>query len=142
MPQEITGKDSMFGKASPGIKNTDLQEIDRIAQYGQDLRCKTPVAEVGEECDQRKGKVRKPNFVLVVWFVGFPSETSGITLVKYKMTGEAEETDNPNGGYDDSIECGVEIFAEQLIVAEEKANCACNYPQCCDDMCNHSSPLI
>jgi len=138
VPQEITGKDSMFRKASPGIKNTDLQEIDRIAQDGQDLRCKTPVAEVGKECDQRKGKVRKPNFVLVVRFVGFPSETPGITLVKYKMTGEAEETDNPNGGYDDSIECGVDIFAEQLIVAEEKANCAYSYSQCCNDVCNHS----
>ena len=41
----------MFGKASIGIKNTDLQEIDRIAEYGQDLRGRTPVAEVGQKCD-------------------------------------------------------------------------------------------
>ncbi len=132
----------MFGKASPSIKNTDLRKIDRIAQYSQDLRFKTPVAEVGEECDQRKGKVCKTNFVLVVRFVGFPSQTPGIALVKYKMTDEAEETDNTDGGYGDSIECSVEIIAEQIIVAEEKANCACSNPQCCDDVCNHGSPHI
>ena len=103
VPQKITGKYSMFGKGSPSIQNTNLQEIDRIAKYGQDLRFKTPVAEVGEECDQRKGKMCKPNFILVEWFVGLPSQTLGIALVKYKMTGKAEETDNPNGGYGNSI---------------------------------------
>jgi hypothetical protein len=54
------------------------------------------------------------------------------------MTSEAEETDNPNGSYSDSIKCGVEIIARQFIVAKEKANCACSYPQCCDGMCNHN----
>ena len=62
----------------------------------------------------------KSNFVLVVGFVGFPSQAPGIALVKYEMTGEAEEADNPNGSYGDSIQCVIEIFAEQLIVAEEK----------------------
>jgi hypothetical protein len=89
MPDKITGKDSMFGKASPDIKNTNLQQIDRIAQNGQNLGCKPPVAEVGEECDQRKGKVCKPDFELVVRFVGFPAQALGVALVKYKVTGEA-----------------------------------------------------
>ena len=84
----------------------------------------------------------KSNFVLVVGFVGFPSQTPSVALVKYEMTGEAEKTDNPNGSYGDSIKCVIEIFAEQLIVAEEKANCACSNPQCCDDMCNQCSTLF
>ena len=129
----------MFGKASPGIKNPDLQQIDRIAQYGQHLRCKIPVAEVGEECHQRKSEMCKPNFILVIRFVGFPSQTPGIAFVKYKMACEAEETDNPYSIYGDCIECGISISAGQLVVAEEDANDARSYPQCCDDMRNHTS---
>ena len=43
---------------------------------------KIPVAEVGEECHQRKSEMCKPNFILVVGFVGFPSQTPGIAFVK------------------------------------------------------------
>ena len=128
MSQKKIGNDSMFENTSPSIKNTDLQEIYRIGQYGQYLRCKTQIAEVSEECDQREGKVCKTNFILVVRFVGFPSKALGFAFVKYKMTGEAEETDKPNGVYGDNIECSIKIVTEQLIIAEENTCCAYSYP--------------
>jgi hypothetical protein len=72
----------------------------------------TPLTEIGEESDQRKGKVGESNFVLVVRLVNLPAKAMGIAFMKYKMTGEAEETYNPHSADDDVIECGVEIFTK------------------------------
>lgn len=107
----------MFGKASPEIKKTYLQEIDGIAQRRQDLGGITPLTEIGEEGDQRKGKMGKPNFILVVRFVNFPAQTPGVAPLKDKMAGETEQTDDPDSADDDRIDSVLKILAKQLIVA-------------------------
>jgi hypothetical protein len=59
--------------------------------------------------------------------------------VKYKVTGIAEESDNPDCCYSDSIKRGFEIVIEQFVVAEEEADCADGNPYYRDDMCDHSA---
>ena len=107
----------MFGKASPEIKKAYLQEIDGIAQCRQDLGGITPLTEIGEEGDQRKGKMGKTNFILVVWFVYFPAKSLGVTPVKNKMAGETEKTYDSDSADDDRIDSVLKILAKQLIVA-------------------------